>query len=501
MADGARTSGMVALVPSADDLDNLAVKDGEDPSELHLTLAYLGDDVSQLSPQERNGLAGAILDHAQNLAPITARVMGHASFNPDGGPDGEMDPCAVYLVGDSPIIPDLHDNMAMQTSAEQHTPFLPHITAGYGKSAGDLSYTGPVTFDRLRLALGDQAYDFPLGGVDPDDDGDDDLDSDADPDQDGVEDDEDIFEDDDEDPLDAERELKGLEPFREFELKRAFSADRRKKLALSGHAMPDGSYPIETVGDLSNAISAYGEAPPAKRPDVRAHIVKAAKKLGRRNMIPSKWPEHPANKGKKHLTAAEIEQKVASPDPRAAKLRRYWALNPKARAKWKPGVPGDFNRLRRLLAKYVHDPHILAGLTANIHKLATGAWPGREFGGKHKSARITVEEFKAAMALTDPDTAEQPDIDVFNTLGDTDEDAGERGDDVPDEDPDDDEAYEQALADEVDWGMTPDGVLVEADDMAGAVPGVNEDDDEDSGPLGPTPRDDGLDLFSAAGLG
>ena len=61
MADGARTSGMVALVPSADDVDKLAVNGGEDPSELHLTLAYLGDDVSQLSPQERNGLAGAIL--------------------------------------------------------------------------------------------------------------------------------------------------------------------------------------------------------------------------------------------------------------------------------------------------------------------------------------------------------------------------------------------------------------------------------------------------------
>jgi hypothetical protein len=500
MADGARTSGMVALVPSADDVDKLAIGGGEDPGELHLTLAYLGDDVSQLSPQERNGLAGAILDHAQNLAPITARVMGHASFNPDGGAEGDMDPCAVYLVGDSPTIPGLHDDLATRTSAEQHTPFIPHVTAGYGKSAGDLSYSGPVTFDRMRLALGDQAYDFPLGGVDPDaedDDAEEDLaDGGADEAAEGEdpEDDDRIFEDDGVDPEDDDYGLKGLESFRQYETKRVFSSDRRKKLALSGHAMSDGSYPIETVGDLSNAIRSYGEAPAAKRPAVRAHIVKSAKKLGARKMIPTKWPEHPANKGKKQLTVAEIEQKVASPDPRAAKLRKYWAHNPKARAKWQPGVPGDFNRLRTLLAKYVHDPHILAGLTANIHKMATGAWPGHE-----KSVRISVAQFKAALAMADPD-AEQPSADVFADLGSVDEDAGERGDDAPDEDPDDEDAYEQALADEVDWNITPDGVLVEGGDT-GAVSNLGEDEDEEDDPVGPTPRDDGSDLFSVAGLG
>lgn len=496
MADGARTSGMVALVPSADDADKLAINGGEDPGDVHLTLAYLGDDVSQLSPQERNGLAGAILDHAQNLAPITARVMGHAGFNPDGGADGDMDPCAVYLVGDSPVIPGLHDDMAMQTSAEQHTPFIPHITAGYGKKPSDLSYAGPVTFDRLRLALGDQSYDFPLGGQDPDaeedlaDGGDDEAAEGEDP-----EDDDQIFEDD---GVDSEEDddygLKGLEPFHRFETKRVFSADRRKKLALSGHAMSDGSYPIETVGDLSNAVSSYGEAPAAKRAAVRAHIVKSAKKLGARKMIPMNWPEHPANKGKKCYTPADIELKVASPDPRAAKLRAYWARNPKGRAKWQPGVPGDFNRLRMQLAKYVQDPHILSGLTANIHKMATGAWPGHE-----KSVQITAEEFKAAMALADPD-AEQPHADVWSLAGGTDEDAGQRGDDEPDDDPDDEEAYEQALADEVDWNMTPGGVLVEGD--GGTVSNLGEDEeDEDVAPTGPTPRDDGLDLFSAAGLG
>ena len=498
MADGARTSGMVALVPSADDVDKLAINGGEDPGEMHLTLAYLGDDVSQLSPQERNGLAGAILDHAQNLAPITARVMGHASFNPDGGPDGGMDPCAVYLVGDSPAIPDLHDDMAMRTSAEQHTPFLPHVTAGYGKNAGDLSYAGPITFDRMRLALGDQAYDFPLGGVDPDaedDDEEEDLaDGGADEAAEGEdpEDGDQIFADDEEPD---EYGLKGLESFRQYETKRVFSADRRKKLALSGHAMSDGSYPIETVGDLSNAITSYGEAPKDKRPAVRAHIVKSAKKLGARKMIPMAWPEHPANKGKKRLTRAEIEQKVASPDPRAAKLRRYWALNPKGRAKWQPGVPGDFNRLRTQLAKYVHNPHILAGLAANIHHMALGAWPGREFGGK-KSVQLSAEEFKAAMALVDPD-AEQPDANVWSLAGATDEDAGLSGDSEPDDDPDDEEAYEQALADEVDWTMTPDGVLV--DDDSEGLPGQDEDPDAEQSPTGPRPADDN-DLFSLAGF-
>jgi len=66
--------------------------------------------------------------------------------------------------------------------------------------------------------------------------------------------------------------------------KRAFSADERKKLAESGAAMPDGSYPIENKNDLRNAIQAIGRA---KSPGAAAaHIKRRARALGALDMLP-----------------------------------------------------------------------------------------------------------------------------------------------------------------------------------------------------------------------
>ena len=45
-ADGPMTSGMVALIPTTEDAARLALAGGEAPERLHVTLAYLGDDVT-----------------------------------------------------------------------------------------------------------------------------------------------------------------------------------------------------------------------------------------------------------------------------------------------------------------------------------------------------------------------------------------------------------------------------------------------------------------------
>lgn len=72
--------------------------------------------------------------------------------------------------------------------------------------------------------------------------------------------------------------------------------------------------------------------------------------------------------------------------PRAtARIRRYWVRG-KGAAKIRWGAPGDFNRCRRQLAKYVQNPDWLAGLCANMHKEATGTWPGRQRGGHSLAA-------------------------------------------------------------------------------------------------------------------
>lgn len=67
---------------------------------------------------------------------------------------------------------------------------------------------------------------------------------------------------------------------------RAFSDEKRKKLADSGAAMSDGSYPIVTRGDLENAVKAFGRSPDEA---TKQHIIKRAKALGATDALPDKW--------------------------------------------------------------------------------------------------------------------------------------------------------------------------------------------------------------------
>lgn len=156
------TGGMVALLPDAPTAAALAVRGGEPIGQLHLTLCYLGDDVTGWAPAQR----GLVLERAVEIsrwqAPIEARVFAHATFNPDGHADRE--PCAVYLVGESEAIPDLHRQVESLARALQHPGFVPHVTGKYGGTADDLSYTGPVRFDRVVVALADEWNEFPLTG-------------------------------------------------------------------------------------------------------------------------------------------------------------------------------------------------------------------------------------------------------------------------------------------------------------------------------------------------
>lgn len=66
--------------------------------------------------------------------------------------------------------------------------------------------------------------------------------------------------------------------------KREFSTEERSAAAEAGAAMPDGAYPIKTVEDLKNAISAFGRA---KNPEaVARHIQRRARALDATNLLP-----------------------------------------------------------------------------------------------------------------------------------------------------------------------------------------------------------------------
>lgn len=70
-------------------------------------------------------------------------------------------------------------------------------------------------------------------------------------------------------------------------VKRKFSSKQREEMAASGHAMPDGSYPIGNKTDLMNAIRSWGRG--GADPKVKSHIKRRAKELGLTNMIPENW--------------------------------------------------------------------------------------------------------------------------------------------------------------------------------------------------------------------
>jgi hypothetical protein len=59
-----------------------------------------------------------------------------------------------------------------------------------------------------------------------------------------------------------------------------FTAEQRARLAKTGAAMPDGSFPIRNCQDWTDARRSVGRAPASKRAAVRAHIAKRGNALG-----------------------------------------------------------------------------------------------------------------------------------------------------------------------------------------------------------------------------
>lgn len=177
--DTEHTGAMIALIPTDDDLDRLALDGGEPRDELHLTLYYLGDAVD-IDDETRTGMINAVssMIERRDLPLVTARAFGVAHWNPTSD-----DPAWVLNVGDVPsddrdsealaVVREmmneaLFDGMINFTIPQQHTPWQPHICVAYSSddlmSAGH-ERLGDVTFDRVRLSFGGEVTDLPLGSA------------------------------------------------------------------------------------------------------------------------------------------------------------------------------------------------------------------------------------------------------------------------------------------------------------------------------------------------
>ena len=69
--------------------------------------------------------------------------------------------------------------------------------------------------------------------------------------------------------------------------KKDYNSQERQRMAEMGQAMPDGSFPIKTRMDLSNAIQSVGRA--SNYEAAKKHIIRRARQLNLIAMLPEDW--------------------------------------------------------------------------------------------------------------------------------------------------------------------------------------------------------------------
>ncbi|MGA5340410.1 phage minor head protein [Streptomyces griseoincarnatus] len=177
-ADGSHLmGGMIALIPTEEDAERLAIEGGEDAGELHLTLFFLGDNGGDWTEDQRRELADGVRSRVQDLGgPITGMAFGANHWNA-----GSDSPSWVWAVGDDrdrdddaptlehvrrQVTAALEDTHNHPDLPRQHSPWVAHVCAAYSDDPALLEALeerlGPITFDRVRLAFAGDHIDIPL---------------------------------------------------------------------------------------------------------------------------------------------------------------------------------------------------------------------------------------------------------------------------------------------------------------------------------------------------
>src|SRR5690606_15762216 len=83
-ADGSHLSGaMIALMPTPEDAERLAIEGGEAPEQLHCTLRYLGKG-ADFDEAARAAIVDAVRRLAEGMPPVRAKLFGAAHWNGNG---------------------------------------------------------------------------------------------------------------------------------------------------------------------------------------------------------------------------------------------------------------------------------------------------------------------------------------------------------------------------------------------------------------------------------
>lgn len=157
----AHTGSMIALLLPPDTANKLAVKDGEKPEDLHMTLAFLGD-ATQYSEVQRAKIISALKEVTDGSAPPVIKLGGLARFEASKSSDNKD---VIHVSVDSSSVALLHEQVIDALDSVGVTPqsehgFVPHITLQYvepgARAAVKVTQTGPITTPELAVAFGDE---------------------------------------------------------------------------------------------------------------------------------------------------------------------------------------------------------------------------------------------------------------------------------------------------------------------------------------------------------
>ena len=154
---------MVALYPDEETANTLSVKGGMAPSDLHVTLAYLGKKDAAYGPNDViTAVQKALAHHAE---PLAGNVGGLGVF--PGGDDGTP----VWAPVDVPGLEKLRERVVDELDAHptlagrvaRDHGYTPHMTLGFDLPAVDPVPSTPVKFGQAVVVYGNNRYPEPFG--------------------------------------------------------------------------------------------------------------------------------------------------------------------------------------------------------------------------------------------------------------------------------------------------------------------------------------------------
>lgn len=156
------TGAMVALFPPPELATELALDGGEEPADIHVTLAFLGE---AGGPARREKVAAAVRKWAAECPPLAGEISGTGRFVSGPKP-------VTYFSVDLPGLPAERERLVKALKAAGAPPsedhgFTPHLTVAYAARRPTLTKAIEVTFANATLAWAEERLSVPLGGKPP----------------------------------------------------------------------------------------------------------------------------------------------------------------------------------------------------------------------------------------------------------------------------------------------------------------------------------------------